>query len=351
MKKETVVLISKDKRSTSVFEEIKSELLKSESIEVVRLEKDAVESRNQKLIKRFAVPLLKIKDTFNNVIGKTTKVSFGTSVCSKRIVNLFYRYTPILVFTDSPDVLVAIEKNKGKLGTRTHIVAFCPEITFDIKLVNDIVKYYFVDNIEARNKLVYNGIYSDKIFVDPVPCEKKYFESYDKEEARNRYFRNNGNKKVVIDAECSDKKYRELISLVDENFKGTDILIYAGINTKAYKTATEKGAAVFDKNADKFDIFASADIIVSQGDTLTVKSVSAMNKPLIIYKPSDKIKVSNAEYLRADNSVAFACNAEEFKTILDSFDNGTLNLKNDFTDAKSASNIAKEILNIINLSE
>ena len=350
MKKDTVVLIGKDKRSLSVIKEVQNELLKKGTLEVVSLEKSAVESKKQKFIKRFTAPVFRCKDTLSSVLGKENKKNKGTTVCSKRIVNLFYRYMPILVFTDSPDVLVAIEKNIGKLGTKTHVAAFCSEITFNKKLISSITEYYFVDNIEARSKLLPNGIYSDKIFVDPVPCEKKYFESFDKTEASNRYFRNNGNKKVVIVAESSDKKCREIISIVDENYRGTDFVIYAGSNTKAYKTASEKGAAVFDKNTDKFDVFASADIIVTQGDTLTVKSVAAMGIPLVIYKPMDKIKMSNAEYLIADNSAVLAYNTDEFKAILDSFDNGTLKLKNDFTDVNSAKNIAEEIMNIVQLS-
>ena len=64
----------------------------------------------------------------------------------------------------------------------------------------------------------------------------------------------------------------------------------------------------------------------------------------------DKIKMSNAEYLIADNSAVLAYNTDEFKARLDGFDNGTLKLKIDFTDVNSAKNIAEEIMNIVQLS-
>lgn len=343
--KDTVVFIFTDSYKP-VAENVVGALEKTQKVYGLTVNERLLMKRLGNIKKGVSDTVYYIKRTFNRVLGRASEGCKSTVICEKKLGNLFYRYTPSAFVTDSSDVMHAYNKIKDRIGLKVISVYDINELGYNGNAIPDFADFYFADNIDLKNKLLKNGIISDKIYVEPIPCESEYFSERDKDPLKIKYFGNQNGFKVLIDGEGAGKAYSDLFSYAAEYVTDGSFIVYCGEDKDVFKCAKLQGLTAYDASIDRAEAFASADAIIGRGNTVSVKRISALKIPLIIYKPLNKTEKNNAKYLTVDKRAVYAERVNDIGHILE-----TLKIEEDigfdFTDENSVNRIADKIIDFI----
>lgn len=343
--KDTVVFICTDSGKV-VAESIVDALEKTKNVYSFTVAESLLLKRSYGINKSVIDTVYRIKEALNRIFKPKKGNNASTVVCEKKLENLFYRYTPSVVVTDSADVMYAYDDIKDKIGLKAIVVYYINELGYVEKTVPEFADFYFADNIDLKNELLKIGINSEKIYVEPIPCEDKCFLKIDKNSLKIKYFGNKNGTKVLIDGEGTAETYSDLFDYVADKDNGVSFTVYCGEDKVALKRARQKGLTAYDDSVDRIEAFASADVVISRGNTISIKRTAALNVPLIIYKPSSKAEKSNLKYLTVDKRAFYAQSVNDIGNLIQSIGEDE-DVGFDFADGDSVNRIAENVIGFI----
>ena len=244
---------------------------------------------------------------FHSVNVAKTMTSYDGSK-KQRVHNMIYRYSPTILVVSEPYVLYTLTENIKKMGKKPNIFVLSNDIGFNFDLVGADVRHYFVDNINTRNQLLQKGIFADKIDVEPLAIERKFFEEKDKDEVRQKMGLGK-NTKVVL-AYIKEKNRKELVDYAVAHAETGVFIAICDAFVKEYAEAN--GITCFNALQEQ-DLIAACDVVLSAYDPYVVKKAAAMKKTTVLFgEESDVVK-----QLEAEEKVRYCSDTEALQETLE----------------------------------
>lgn len=312
--------------------------------------------------RRYIIKKLIARNTFNgyrlvnylqrNYSSRKFKLGInkGQDALNERCVtNLIYRYSPCAIITNSYTTIPGLVRILKKVGVGTQLFVCADEFTINKNFVNEDVSHYFVDNISVRNFLIENGVYAERIDVNPIPVTDRYFKPYSKESICDKLGFPKGLPVVLINAtRVKDKNMKSLIDFAADNPMIATFVVAAGQNDSIFDYANSKNVKVFGPNGDQKELIGAADIVVTRPNTVLIKQSSAMKTPVVMIDPLGTRENMNAEFLVNNEKAYLANDLGELRTIIERLITGSLKPRFDTVDKYSAEKIATKMREIIN---
>lgn len=260
----------------------------------------------------------------------------------KKTENMFFRYSPIAVVTNDPDIRYSLAKCMAESGIGALMFAYCDSLGADRKLIDRSIEAYFVDNIGARELLLDAGAAAEKIEVNPLPVPRACFEPYDQELSKQSLGLDPKKKICALYLEESDDFYVPHNNCGDVSFHAERFARKPKrLRAESRRARDESDAAESAESERKrLELFRAADCVAMRYDPHFVREALAMRKPVIAI---DDGSCADAERLRLANKICAIRKAPELLPAVKSIMDGSFAPEPDEADPSSAERIATRL--------
>lgn len=318
LNKKTAVFFT-DTYKTSVTNVLKSEFVKQrDSVGIIVAKKEVENILKNNLVDRI-VPVestmrYKLRNSFSSIKNfKSAKekkkllpfLDFSKGIES-RIENVLFRYNPEVIFVTDHTILDNCIKAVTEQGKGAKIVVPIDEFTLDKRLVNKNVDLYFVDNMELKQALINEGIAEEKIEINDLPIEPKFFVPLDYEVAAKKLNIDTTKKTILISASyIGDDRFKKLIEALALANLNANIMVACGKNRAFLAHARAKAFLAFNESLDMNLALTVADLVILRPTTILLQEAIAKGKKIFTIYPVDKIEENNQNYLAIDKITKF----------------------------------------------
>jgi len=219
----------------------------------------------------------------------------------KRILNALHRYNPSVVAVTDYSVMKDLFEAIDKYGKEIKVAVIPDEYILDKRLINSMVNYYFVDNLDMRNALVDNGVPDEKVVICGLPVGREFL-TRKTEGAKVKFALTDGIPTLLVSASrAGDWRFRKVLETIKNADLDMNVIAACGKSRKFLNYARSLG---FNAYADGIDMNAAldaCDAVVTRPTTLLMAEAIAKGKDVYALYPEGKMEKATLDYLGIDS--------------------------------------------------
>ena len=177
------------------------------------------------------------------------------------------------------------------------VINVVDEYVLNNALINTYMDGYIVENEGVKQKLIDNGIDSQKIAIAHLPIRRTYLEPLTDDINVNVRL-NKKWPKILYFADKEGVEHEKVFHVLKNYLLKYDIFIYCGSNRELYQSALKNGLRAYNEGISLPHLYEFADVVLTAPISRNVSIARAKGKLVALLNSEYELEKRNAEYLK-----------------------------------------------------
>lgn len=246
------------------------------------------------------------------------KIDFMNSFGMKKLKQIVDYVKPDIIVNTFP--MLVVPEFRKKTGIPIPIVNVVTDYTIHKNWIHNEIDKYYVASESVKQRIIENGIPSEKIKVTGIPIDSKFEEPYNKQALFKKYKLNPRDPVILISAGAYGV-LRDLEEVVENLllFNRYQIIIVCGKNEELKKSLTgnflnEERVRIFGYTNKMDELMKMTTVMVTKPGGITLSESLALQVPTILYQEVPGQEQENALFFEKNGA---AIRAKQPKDIID----------------------------------